>query len=464
MYLVSTLLLFVLGAFSYLFQNLPLLLFIFVVSCLHAAFFTPLALNRKTFVGVESALIASLLLYGFFVPFHEVINSNGNFDLILKSLFMYQMAITGLAIGLVAVDVVVRANRVNRKLPLCTENSSVFVSEKYSAFVVLFWGGGVAFLAVLFTVGFDAYLNAGYAGRALIKRQAGPIELGLYHAVVGALLLFAIANINEKGGLSQSSLKKFVFIFFVFFIVYVSFLGIRRPTFFLVISFFAFYVRQISGLQFKYILALILVFFSFTLFAQFRQVLAADGAAAAASFVKENSSLHWLDMSSTELGAPFRVLLDVQDHWNGEPARLGYSYYQAFVNVLPRQFGVDIVSLSEEYTYRLFTADFRAIGGNMGFSPVAEAYLNFGFLGVLLMFVFWGWLWGGLSVFLDSRSHILAQVFAAVLIPWSMFFCRTDFAAYIKVSFYSIGVPFLIFIAANLVIKNFVKHRATLGT
>jgi hypothetical protein len=298
----------------------------------------------------------------------------------------------------------------------------------------------------------------------LIKRQAGPIELGLYHAVVGALLLFAIANINGQGGLRQGNLKRFVFIFFIFFIVYVSFLGIRRPTFFLVISFFAFYVRQISGLQFRYIVALVLVFFCFTLFAQFRQVLAADGAAAAASFVKENSSVHWLDMSSTELGAPFRVLLDVQDHWNGEPARLGYSYYQAFINILPRQFGIDIVSLSEEYTYRLFTADFRAIGGNMGFSPVAEAYLNFGFWGILLMFAFWGCLWGGVSVFLDSRSHILAQVFSAVLIPWSMFFCRTDFAAYIKVSFYSIGIPFVIFILANLVIKNFVKHRARLGS
>ncbi|MFT6341228.1 MAG: oligosaccharide repeat unit polymerase [Alcanivorax sp.] len=464
MYLVSIIALFALGAFSYLFQNLPLLLFIFVVSCLYSAFFTPLASNRKTFVGVESALIASLLLYGFFVPFHEVMNSDGNFQLILKSLFMYQMAITGLAVGLVIVGFLLRENKISRQQPIYNEKSSAFVAEKYSAFVVLFWGAGVAFLAVLFTVGFDAYLNAGYAGRALIKRQAGPIELGLYHAVVGALLLFAIANINGQGGLRQGNLKRFVFIFFIFFIVYVSFLGIRRPTFFLVISFFAFYVRQISGLQFRYIVALVLVFFCFTLFAQFRQVLAADGAAAAASFVKENSSVHWLDMSSTELGAPFRVLLDVQDHWNGEPARLGYSYYQAFINILPRQFGIDIVSLSEEYTYRLFTADFRAIGGNMGFSPVAEAYLNFGFWGILLMFAFWGCLWGGVSVFLDSRSHILAQVFSAVLIPWSMFFCRTDFAAYIKVSFYSIGIPFVIFILANLVIKNFVKHRARLGS
>ena len=73
----------------------------------------------------------------------------------------------------------------------------------------------------------------------------------------------------------------------------------------------------------------------FGIFASFRQVLSDHGFLAAFFYVLENFSFSWLDLSSSELGAPFRSMIDVREDWFIDGFRFGSSYVHAFINIFP---------------------------------------------------------------------------------------------------------------------------------
>ena len=92
-------------------------------------------------------------------------------------------------------------------------------------------------MAVYLTVGFDAYFDAGYAGRALLKRNVGPVELGLYHMIFGIIVLSIATRFDDKK--SRALIYKLsVVILAVALSVYVTYLGIRRPSFFILAALF----------------------------------------------------------------------------------------------------------------------------------------------------------------------------------------------------------------------------------
>ncbi len=298
------------------------------------------------------------------------------------------------------------------------------------------------FMAISATVGLVEYWQAGYAGRALLKREAGPIELGLYVTVVGIVLWFIHARLS--GSWHQPKTKWLIIGFVIAFIAYVALLGIRRPSFMLIMSLMA--ADVFMGRQLKLFKATVIATFFiivFGSFALYRQVLSDQGVLSALTYVADNASWTWLDLSKTELGAPFRSLTDVLEKWLVGDWFYGQTYVQAAPNILPSFLNIYQPSLSEQYTKLFFSEDFIAIGGNMGFFPVSEAYLNFSYLGPVFVFMMLGYALLRLIKWAECQyQNPLVTLLIALMVPWMVFFLRVDFSAIIKTFFYSVLVPY----------------------
>lgn len=127
--------------------------------------------------------------------------------------------------------------------------------------------------------------------------------------------------------------------------------------------------------------------------------------------------------------------LEASDSWayfvyflreGSSPLWLGWSYVNlTLANLAPRALtGVESTTLAVEYAARLNPAFAEAPMG-LGFSGLAEAWLNFGTLGPLAV----GVVWGGVSSFVDSRPRGLSFYVFAIM---SARFFRSDFASLAK--------------------------------
>jgi oligosaccharide repeat unit polymerase len=252
------------------------------------------------------------------------------------------------------------------------------------------------------------------------------------------------------------------------FIAYVGYLGIRRPIFLLVGGLFATY--SVVHFRPKLLTALLIaipVFLLFSTFSQYRQIISAEGPVATIEFIRDNASIDWLDVSNSELGAPFRTLYDELPNVDREGHLYGRSYLIAPLYMLPSSINHGATSLSIDYTARYFDPRFIMIGGNMGYFPVTEAYYNFGLPGVVLMFALMAALLGHVNnrFFERWRGSPLAVAFFAVMIPWVAFFMRLDFASFAKSFLYSqfLCFPALYFMAQLFAFEGHrkVNNRST---
>ncbi len=132
--------------------------------------------------------------------------------------------------------------------------------------------------------------------------------------------------------------------------------------------------------------------------------------------------------NATEFRGPYYSLLDAVA--NREPLRWGVTYLEAIPGVLPRSLypGTKPMSLSDAFALKV--SDLPA-GGQLpipgqGFSPVAEAMLNFGFVGVALVY-------GCFAVFCEGLDRLRWQssrwlLVAAVMMPQVLLIQRTSFS------------------------------------
>lgn len=386
----------------------------------------------STFLSGSGSLSASVLclmafaFYALAVPLHHLFNQDYDDSGVQ---FVTSMCVVGLA-GQIFGYLLMGKPRFTR-MPTPVDTSSFGLS-------VIILGTLALIIAIGATSGFSAYFQAGYAGRALLKREVGPVELGLYYIVVGYLFV-AFNWLFRTSGRRSVGKGFFLLSFLGVFVVYVSFLGIRRPSFFMVFSLITLYFLSIRGKASKSILLLALFMaFLFGIFAQFRQVLSDHGAMEALAYVFTHFDFSWFDLSSSELGAPFRTMLDVKDSWIADGWQWGQSYLDALVNVFPSSMVKYRDSLSVQYTNTFFTQDYIAIGGNMGFFPVTEAYLNFGALGVFFEFFILGLFIKYVENRAVEQADVVHTVICAIMVPWFFFFLRTDFSSFLKSFTYSI--------------------------
>lgn len=397
------------------------------------------AVPRRT-ISLESFALVAMAGYALSVPVHHALYRDYEHVVVIEAFTYFLVASASFVLGTWIASLIGVRSRA-RPTPLTAASLRRYRSVGW---IIALIGVTSAVLGIGWTVGFDSYFSAGYAGRALLKREAGPIELGLYHAVLG-LVIVAMASLRDPVTRRRMANLVPLVVVSIMFVAYVSFLGIRRPSFLLATSLIILYGVAGKGYR-KPVLAVlavtVLVFFG--VFASFRQVLTNLGATEALSFIHERIEPEWFDFSNTELGAPFRVVLTVLTSWSDEPLRLGMSYLSTGLYLLPRWFDAGVTSLSQEYTFRHFSNEFIEIGGNMGFSPVAEAYVNFRIPGIIACFALVGYCISRIQWRALTQGGPIDLVVYAIAAPWFVFFFRSDFAAFSKALVYSLLVPYVL--------------------
>ena len=403
-------------------------------------------------IHLDLCFLAFFLAYALCVPIYAELGAKDlSRAIVSHALVICLLCVMGYALGtLVAVPQPAARASGHRPMRAAPPAPEAAVRAGYIVFAV---GLALSVLAILLTVGFNAYLSAGYAGRALLKRDNGPIELGLYVCVSAIIAIFS-GNALSSARSARSNL--FVAAAILLFIGYTAFLGIRRPMFLLIMGLFAshslIFRRPSLAVTAATLLPLVLLLATF---AQYRQIISSAGVSEAVTFVQDNANADWLDLSKNELGAPFRTLYDtIGNEGAAGPRQYGLSYLIAPLYILPSILGLKVQSLSVQYTNRFFDQRFLDIGGNMGYFPATEAYVNFGYPGCVVIFALYAVLLGRLNGFFHARrttSAILVTMFA-VLVPWMAFFIRLDFASFMKGFFYSqlSSVLLIHFVAARM--------------
>lgn len=408
------------------------------VLCMVAAFgfsYAEIAARKAGVIHLDIVFVLVFTIYSLNVPiFAHLVPKDLSLEFVDRGLLICTLCHFGLALGFIFVRFIPQGDACAR----APDRFSLTPRQMYIASYTLFFIGlAMSFVAVVLTVGFEAYLSAGYAGRALLKRDAGPIEIGLYVCATSLVTIFCVRHIYQRHGSFE---KIFLYSALLIFIAYVAYLGIRRPIFLLVGGLFAGY----SAIYFKprvlrSALIVIPIFIILSSFAQYRQIISSEGPAATVEFIRDNASIAWLDISDNELGAPFRTLYDELPNIDRDGYLYGRSYLSVPAYMLPTAINGGATSLSMEYTQRYFDPRFISIGGNMGYFTATEAYYNFGILGCILMFALMAILLGRLNgrFFEHWRGSPLAVTFFAILIPWVAFFIRLDFGSFAKSYFYS---------------------------
>ncbi|MFN4074102.1 MAG: hypothetical protein ACK4G4_11920 [Thermus sp.] len=181
----------------------------------------------------------------------------------------------------------------------------------------------------------------------------------------------------------------------------------------------------------------------------------------AADWLAENFSLSWFyRFSSGELMGPyFTLIMGIRDQdWQsfvGAPL-LGMTYLYGIPNLLPRSLypGVKWETLSflfSEYIYNTYLPGSFSVPIGFGFSPLAEACLNFGanlfapFPFFLLLGWFSGWLAG-----LARRRPLPWGVAYSLVLPQAFNLNRIDFAWGFQEVVYFVAVGFFIVALARV--------------
>lgn len=403
------------------------------------------------FYSLSIICLVALTVYSMAIPVHQVFFRDYDDATVRFVTLMCAVSVVAMVIGLRL------ANMGKGKFGYMINDSNKIPAIKFGFFIVIV-GLFSYFCAIYLTVGFRTYFDAGYAGRALVKRFAGPVELGLYYMVIG--YLFVLYSFLFEPKKRNHFLGVFLFLFLIGYVVFISSLGIRRPSFFIVVSALVLIFFKARGKVPILIIGVSLTsLFLFAIFAQFRQVLSDHGVSSTIEYLFLNFDLEWLDLSSSELGAPFRAMMDVNEDWFSKGCGWGVSYIEAMINILPSGFGFTAQSLSVQYTNEFFSDEYIAIGGNMGFFPVAEAYLNFGVIGVFFEFLLIGVVIKQIENSAFINGGVVRTVFYATIAPWFFFFMRTDFSSFLKSFFYSILPVFVMYYLLLIFFSILSKYR-----
>lgn len=421
----------------------PAYCFITVITSSSLYFYFVMYYRKMVIINLEQVFLLFFIIYSITFPLSYYLFPKSQFEpeVVYFSYLLCLFANIGYAFGLFIHSIFNSDNRVFEKKNIY-EFSLDTNRLKRSGYITFMLGVIASFMAVMMTVGMNAYLTAGYAGRALIKREAGPIELGLYISVVGAVIVFCSYLLAPK----KLKIELYILVsIIVFFFAYVSFLGVRRPSFLMLLALFSVYCVITRKVKVnRLLLYAVPLFLFFTTFAQYRQVISSSGVIETVYYIQENASLDWFDFSETELGAPFKTLYHISSDSDLD-YRYGLSYLSSVLYVLPSFINGGMQSLSVEYTYKYFSSDFISIGGNMGYFPVTEAYVNFGVLGPVFMFcliaIILAWL--NRQTYRLSNIKVFRLVLFAIAVPWIAFFMRLDFSSFMKGFVYSQLVPLI---------------------
>jgi len=407
----------------------PLLLSLILLFILVAMVPIIYRLMTNSFDAFEAENVAILFysLYSLSVPLHVLLSpevSTLQLNLVTNA---FGLCLVGLLFFLVGYHNPLGSNLARMFPPLPRRWGKR--RTKVISYVYLLLGVAL-FLGLISIVGVLTYFQAGYAGRAWLKREFGPLELGLYIIQIGLVLhifYYSLAKKRPPFGVIAA---------YALYLLLIMKIGIRRPLLGLLLASLAVWHYRVKKISFRQAVVITIVFGSaLVLFAFVRQPIASQGFIAGIKYFINNFSWAWFDLSRTELGAPFRNLLDILTIVPDEIGYLyGSSYWQSLENLLPRFVHPSRPpTLSEWYTNTFFPEAFIQAGGNMGFFIISEAYINWGVIGVMIVMFGWGVLLKAFYAYMKSDLTNTSALFLySISLAWIVFVMRIDFAGAFK--------------------------------
>lgn len=171
------------------------------------------------------------------------------------------------------------------------------------------------------------------------------------------------------------------------------------------------------------------------------------------TFIKKGFEWSWFDPSQTEFAAPMIAFNIIRKDFNYINYLYGESFYRSFEILIPRIFLRDRYSGLLEWFVEQYYPRIYSSGGGLGFSFMAEFFINFGVYGSLLgvvIGILLGLAWK--KCFVQSPS-ILGFTFYGKMMILLFIFSRIDFASFIKKMYIGWALPVLIVIIIYYILK-----------
>jgi oligosaccharide repeat unit polymerase len=170
----------------------------------------------------------------------------------------------------------------------------------------------------------------------------------------------------------------------------------------------------------------------------------------AMNWIVEHISFEWILPAKNEFAGPYFTLLYSLKY--PQEKMYGISYLSSLIHWLPRSLypGEKPLTIAQGFAlqiYKQFTPGRESVIG-WGYSPVAEAFNNFGSLGVLFIFLILGFMLGHLEKI--RRKGSAGLVIYAIFLPEVINLNRINFSSVVGELVFNIGALVAVLILCNM--------------
>ncbi len=301
---------------------------------------------------------------------------------------------------------------------------------------------------LVLVIGVETYLSSSYADLYLAEGGLGFLQTGINFFQLGLFILY-LADKPSPGGESptnRSKIRMVVWLFFAVFTLLALRIGRRRVVMETGMGLFIlrhYFVRPFRALGFSLILGVTLI--CFIAVGQMRAFMG-EGLDRMVDYAKTELSVedgagvfHELFVVS------FTTFETARAIDRGDPYRYGATYIEAFEILIPAKLHPNRPLGPSQLFVSMIDARLADRGGGYSFSHIAEAYLNLGYGGVVLISVVIGFLIRYMVVLRRGRPGSRGRLLLyAVVFLSAVVLIRADFNSLLKSYIISSWLPALL--------------------
>ena len=131
------------------------------------------------------------------------------------------------------------------------------------------------------------------------------------------------------------------------------------------------------------------------------------------------------------------------------PYRYGYTYLMNLTTVIPNLFWdkhpAEVYGSLGRWLTKIVDYDFWEFGGALGYSCVAEAYINFGYPGIVIIAFLLGYILIRIENKVDSRNSPMYYAALCVVAINLTSYARGEFADVVRSIFWYMLIPLLMY-------------------
>jgi oligosaccharide repeat unit polymerase len=301
-------------------------------------------------------------------------------------------------------------------------------------------------LILIIAVNIILFLKSGIKTKSELSVSGEALDLGYIYK----LFLFTTAFLLLKEILIKKSISLFLFISFTVSLLISLVLGERDVLMtFIMFGIFIYYVTYKPPKKILYFIG-ILSLFLLPVLGHLKNVFTKD---MTGMFSEYNALLAIFNGEFLSAGRNFETVLNTYGQWDFFYGitifwDLARSIIPGFIYTFQNSIG---------WFNNTFHPDIVAIGRGYGFSFIAEGYINFGYLGIVLWYLILSIIMNFL--YRNSKKNTYWFIGYIYMIPYFIYIQRGDFSNFISPLLKQLVVFTLFFISINSVVKQFKRKK-----